>query len=448
MVHIDLSGEIDSRRKFYNIERPSVRARIVRMGGIVNDRIPHFVATAFEAAAGLQGIDAAMGGSREAMIDLLIRHFRILLSARGDEELEQSYNDILGTMQRNGQDIRLFISISAIVLRSVLKAGVSKLFWRPYEFAKCMMAMGSVYSFDVSVALHLQVELDRAVLDDRSRLLDREVAAFRGEMSEVLSSVDQLTAHLSDVSAAVDQAVADIASRTDHAVGSISGTVDAMEASSSSLRELEGTIEDTSGRAQSGASLAHSAVERVRKSGDVLGGLSGALQEVDNITEMISAVAAQTNLLALNATIESARAGAAGRGFAIVASEVKVLAGQSEKAAEEIKSIIARIQEAALAVTDENGVVAFTIDQLSETTSAVSDVVQHQREAVQNIRRQVDAVFRNARAIQDNVAAVVQSSESGVEVTRSLVGIAAGLKERSASLNHRFNELARRLQAS
>ena len=71
-----------------------------------------------------------------------------------------------------------------------------------------------------------------------------------------------------------------------------------------------------------------------------LQGLSDEVEQVTSVSEQVKAIASQTNLLALNATIEAARAGDAGRGFSVVASEVKELAGQTRKATEQIRETL------------------------------------------------------------------------------------------------------------
>ena len=96
-----------------------------------------------------------------------------------------------------------------------------------------------------------------------------------------------------------------------------------------------------------------------------IGKLSRAAQEIGDVVKLITAIAEQTNLLALNATIEAARAGEAGRGFAVVASEVKSLASQTAKATDEISNQIAGMQgatqESVAAIKEIGG----TIGQIS-----------------------------------------------------------------------------------
>ena len=100
-----------------------------------------------------------------------------------------------------------------------------------------------------------------------------------------------------------------------------------------------------------------------------IGKLSRAAQEIGDVVKLITAIAEQTNLLALNATIEAARAGEAGRGFAVVASEVKSLASQTAKATDEISSHILGMQGATQELVAAIKEIGGTIAQISDIAS-------------------------------------------------------------------------------
>ena len=105
---------------------------------------------------------------------------------------------------------------------------------------------------------------------------------------------------------------------------------------------------------------------------------------------LINSIASQTNLLALNATIESARAGEAGRGFSVVAHEVKNLAGQTARATDDIAQQITHVQnEASLAVNAIRDITR-TIDQINNLSTIIAGAVEEQNSATQEIARNMD----------------------------------------------------------
>lgn len=220
---------------------------------------------------------------------------------------------------------------------------------------------------------------------DMEALADRFEKAVGNIVETVSSSATQLevaASTLTDTAESTKQlstVVAGVSEQASHNVQSVASATDELSAS---IREISRQVHESS-------KVSLDAVKQGERIDARISELSQAAGRIGDVVKLITAIAEQTNLLALNATIEAARAGEAGRGFAVVASEVKSLAMQTAKATEDISVQIGGMQKA----TDESvsaiKEISATISHISEIAGAIATAVEGQGAATQEISRNV-----------------------------------------------------------
>lgn len=175
----------------------------------------------------------------------------------------------------------------------------------------------------------------------------------------------------------------------------------------------------------------------VRESAEIVDKLGESSQEIGQIVDTISNIAAQTNLLALNAAIEAARAGEAGRGFAVVAEEVRKLAEESSTAAQKISELINGIQaetSKAVASMQQGRTAVITgaesVEGLREVFAKINVLVNNVSEQVTAMSQGVDRVAANASTVTDNITSI---NAQGMAVAEEMQNVSAATEEQSAS---------------
>ncbi|PIU08249.1 MULTISPECIES: HAMP domain-containing methyl-accepting chemotaxis protein [Methylobacterium] len=196
-----------------------------------------------------------------------------------------------------------------------------------------------------------------------------------------------------------------VAAASGQSARTVGGIADAAEALSATSQQIETHARDTS-------AFAAVALDRTETLQGSVDGLARAASEIGTVVTLIRAIAEQTNLLALNATIEAARAGAAGRGFGVVASEVKELAAQTASATGRIASRVEAIRDA----TDETAgairSIGGTIAQMNEMASGMVAAADRQQQASEEIARAITGAAADARTVSENVAQVRETIAS------------------------------------
>jgi len=194
--------------------------------------------------------------------------------------------------------------------------------------------------------------------------------------------------------------------------------------------------------------IAQDAVEKTQSANTVVQGLLNAANQIDMVVDLISDVAKKTNLLALNATIEAARAGEAGRGFSVVASEVKSLAKQTSVATEEIRAPVNGIQKVTEQTVDAMAHIESTIGLIGQTTSVIATTVSQQAVATDEIARHVSDAASHTETVSSNMLGVSEATGTASAAAGEVLDSAQALTARADHLRGEVDSFLASIRAA
>jgi methyl-accepting chemotaxis protein len=299
---------------------------------------------------------------------------------------------------------------------------------------------------DRRAALEQEAQAEQAVRSEQQSKAGRLVVAFRDSIGSVLAALNASMGKL-DSTAKSLSGVAEQAATQASAAGAASGQAsDNVQTVASAAEELGSSVIEINRQVAQANTVVAQATTMATKTNAQIGGLAESADKIGEVVGIIRAIAEQTNLLALNATIEAARAGEAGRGFAVVASEVKALASQTAKATEEIGTQVSGIQSATHDAVEAIRAISTTMEEISQFTSAIAATIEQQSAATQDISRNVALASQGTHTAAGNVASVSRaideaktSSHQVLDATGELAGVARQLQ---ASVDQFLKEVA------
>ena len=338
------------------------------------------------------------------------------------------------------RNLMLVFLAAAIVLATALALWIIRSVTRPLggepEEAKALVQRLAEGDLSADLRLHPQDRGDSlmaalATMRNSLRAMVGEIQGNAGEVSEAARDLSVNSVQLAQSSATQSEATAAMAASVEQVTVSIAQVSDSAShthAISDSTGQLSGDGHDVILR-----TVAEMQAVAVAVGIEAMGSRS---EQISSVVQVIRMVAEQTNLLALNAAIEAARAGEAGRGFAVVADEVRKLAERTALATTEISDMIAGVQDAAREAVDAMGGATARVEQGVAMAEQASDSMQAIRSSSQEV---VAAVNTIADALREQ-------KHAGGDISANVEKVAQMVEENSAA-THEAADTARRLEA-
>ncbi|NEV64577.1 methyl-accepting chemotaxis protein [Thiorhodococcus minor] len=306
----------------------------------------------------------------------------------------------------------------------------------------------AIASGDLTSPIHVSGNNETAEVLQSIKMLQSRLATVMGHIQESATGVADAAGQLAQATNATHRLMEQQHQETDMvatAMNEMSATVAEVANNTSAAADA---AHQASGDAQNGRAVVRTSVDGIRQLAEGVGEAAQTIAHLEaesanigKILDVIRGIAGQTNLLALNAAIEAARAGEQGRGFAVVADEVRALAQRTQESTQEIQEMIARLQDGAqnaVAIMQRGreqaeqsvgsaGETDSSLDAIAQSVERINDMNAQIATATEEQSAVVEEMNRNVESIRHLSTETLQSTDGVVSATSHLEDLAGRL---------------------
>lgn len=366
------------------------------------------------------------GDAGTTLKGVLVEHWRHLYSC-------EFTADYIATAQQLGFMLA-YLDLGASWYQAMASAGAARalsMLKGNRRFEALSQALGKVAQMDVSLVTHDYFE---AAKQARAKTVTDLASGFERSIKGVVDEVGAMAATLKSHSDEMLSRLSHMDYETVNMAAAAEEAAFSVDNISQNTSDLANSIEHIRVNVVRTADAAEQAAQAAQATDEAMRGLLDVASRIGKIGETIDTIARQTRMLALNATIEAARAGDKGRGFSVVASEVKALAEQTARATAQVTDEITNIQNASRGTSKAVELIAETIRNMNLLAREVADAAVGQGHASRDISVSMDEAAGGSRTVSASIGGVQDAVASNGDHVSEVQTLAGRLAERAQLL--------------